>query len=157
MSTEQKLTPELHRKQVEAYARELPAYETYKAVLRRVLGTACRASFPEALVQARAKGVGSFAEKMARKFGKYPDAVNQLTDLRGARVIVQTTDQVSGVCEFIKANFIIAEEENKESLLGVDQFGYRDMHFIVQLRPDRDLGITPKERRVTETRRSAAR
>jgi hypothetical protein len=34
MSTDQKLTPELHRKQVEAYVRELPAYETYKAVLQ---------------------------------------------------------------------------------------------------------------------------
>ena len=154
MSTDQKLTAELHKKQVEAYVRERPSYETYAVVLQRVLETACRASFPEALVQARAKGVGSFAEKVARKFGKYPDAVNQLTDLCGARVIVQTTDQVGGVCEFIKANFIVAEEENKENLLAVDQFGYRDMHFIVQLHLDRELGITPNERKAIGTRKA---
>ena len=57
-----------------------------------------------------------------------PIPINQFTDLSGARVIVQTTDQVKGVCEFITQNFIICEADNKEILLGTDRFGYRDMH-----------------------------
>jgi ppGpp synthetase/RelA/SpoT-type nucleotidyltranferase len=69
-------------------------YATYADTLRRVLEHACQVSFPEALVQARTKTISSFAEKAARKFDRYPDAVNQMTDLCGARVIVQAEIEV---------------------------------------------------------------
>jgi ppGpp synthetase/RelA/SpoT-type nucleotidyltranferase len=156
VSEKPKLTKELHKAQIEAYARELDDYRTFAGVLERVLRAACHASFPDAMVQSRAKTVSSFAEKVARKFDRYPDAVHQLTDLCGARVIVQTTDQVNGVRKFIQANFVIAEADNKEIHLGADRFGYRDMHYIVQLRPDRDalLGISAKERKAIGDRKA---
>ncbi|MBN2576063.1 MAG: hypothetical protein JXP73_15985 [Deltaproteobacteria bacterium] len=136
------LTPPLHKALIEAYAREYPCYEKYADVLERVLKAACRASFPEAMVQARAKSVSSFAEKVARR---WPD--HEFTDLCGARVIVQTTDQVRGVREFIDDNFKIHEADDKEIRLGSDRFGYRDMHYIVQLPPGRNLGISQQERK----------
>jgi ppGpp synthetase/RelA/SpoT-type nucleotidyltranferase len=96
------ITPEIHRKQIEAYTEVRPKYATYACALKRVLERACQVSFPDALVQARTKTVSGFAEKAARRFEKYPDAVNQFTDLCGARVIVQTTEQVRAVRNFIE-------------------------------------------------------
>ena len=141
------LTPEIHKKQIEAYTEIRPKYVTYADALKRVMERACHVSFPDAFVQARAKTVSSFAEKAARRFEKYPDAVNQMTDLCGGRVIVQTTEQVRAVRSFIEANFKILESEDKGLLLSLDEFGYRDMHYIVRLRPDRTgaLGFKPEE------------
>jgi ppGpp synthetase/RelA/SpoT-type nucleotidyltranferase len=141
------LTPEVHKEQIGKYTNVRPRYVTYADSLKRILEHACQISFPEALIQARAKAVFSFAEKAARKFDKYPDAVNQMTDLCGARVIVQTTAQVRAVRSFIEANFEILESEDKGLLLSRDEFGYRDMHYIVRLRPDRAaaLGFKPEE------------
>ena len=151
-----KLTPALHKAQIQAYTKERPHYRTYANCLRRVLEDACHASFPDALVQSRAKNVSSFAEKVARKFNKYPNAVRQMTDLCGARVIVQTVDQVRAVKQFIEENFIIHEKDDKGLLLSEDRFGYRDMHYVVQLRRGRDkvLGITPAERNTIGSRKA---
>jgi ppGpp synthetase/RelA/SpoT-type nucleotidyltranferase len=148
MTDRPKLDPERHKQQIKDYTAVFPHYVTYAKTLKRVLEEACKTSFPEAFIQSRAKAASSFAEKVARKFNKYPDAVNQMTDLCGARVIVQTTEQVNGVRQFIEANFKIVEEEDKALLLSEREFGYRDMHYIVQLRPDRDkvLGVTKQER-----------
>ena len=148
MAEKNRITPERYRRQIEAYRESRPRYVAYADALRRVLERACRVSFPEALVQARAKALSSFAEKAARKIERYPDAVNQMTDLCGARVVVQTIQQVLAVRSFIEANFKIVEKEDKGLLLSLDEFGYRDMHYIVELRPDRceAIGITPRER-----------
>jgi ppGpp synthetase/RelA/SpoT-type nucleotidyltranferase len=141
------LTPEIHKEQIEALTNVRSKYVTYADALKRVLEHACQVSFPEALIQARAKTASSFAEKAARRFDKYPDAVNQMTDLCGARVIVQTAEQVRAVRSFIEANFEILESEDKGLLLSTDEFGYRDMHYIVRLCPKRAgaLGFTPEE------------
>jgi ppGpp synthetase/RelA/SpoT-type nucleotidyltranferase len=147
MAGKAQLTPEIHKQQIEALTNARPQYVTYADALKRVLERACQVSFPEALIQARAKTVSSFAEKAARKFDKYPDAVHQMTDLCGGRVIVQTVEQVKAVRSFIEANFEILESEDKGLLLSKGEFGYRDMHYIVRLRPDRAdaLGFTPAE------------
>jgi ppGpp synthetase/RelA/SpoT-type nucleotidyltranferase len=136
MLEKKKPTPSEHKEQIEKYIRVFSCYEKCANVLKRVLENACKPFFPDAFVQSRPKSISSFAEKAVRKYKKYPDAVNQMTDLCGARVIVQTTEQVEAVKLFIKANFLIVEEDEKGMLLGEDKFGYRDLHFIVQLRPN---------------------
>ena len=142
MSDEKKkISPRKLQRQVAKYARLKPSYEIYALALKGVLEKACKASFPDAFVQAREKSITSFAEKCVRKFEKYPDAVNQLTDLCGGRVIVQTLEQVKAVKQFIEANFEILEADEKGLLLGDDKFGYRDMHYIVRLIPGRAAGL----------------
>lgn len=140
-------SPAEHQAQVEAYLRERPRYETYAAALKRVLERACAAAVPERVVESRAKTTPSFAEKCIRKWGKYHDPVHQLTDLCGARVIVQTLGQVKAVKLFIEHNFTVVERDEKGLLLGEDKFGYRDMHYLVRLRAERAplLGFTPEE------------
>ena len=82
-----------------------------------------------------------------RKRDKYPDPVRQLTDLCGGRVIAQTLEQVEAVKLFVERNFEILERDDKGLLLSEDKFGYRDMHYLVRLRPDRAalIGFTPEE------------
>lgn len=141
------LTPDIHRQQIEAYLLALPHYVTFAKALQRVLNAACAVSIPEAVVQARPKSVSSFAEKCVRKFEKYPDPVRQLTDLCGARVIVQTLEQVKAVQLFIEHNFTILERDDKGLLLSEDKFGYRDMHYLVQVKAERArlIGFTLEE------------
>ena len=147
---------EEHKRQIEEYQRVFPFYETYAKVLKGVLEKACKTSFPDAFVQARPKTVSSFAEKVVRKYAKYKDPVNQFTDLCGARVIVQTLGQVEAVKLFIKANFLISEEDEKGLNLGEDKFGYRDMHYIVKFHADLfdTFGVTPEERAAISGRKA---
>ena len=147
MAEKEELTPSKHKKQIKAYRKVFDSYKTYAGVLKRILENACKVSFPDAFIQSRPKSISSFAEKAVRRFDKYPDAVNHMTDLCGARVIVQTTEQVKAVRQFIEVNFRIHESDEKGMLLGENKFGYRDMHYIVQLRPDRcnALGVKKKE------------
>lgn len=144
------------RQQVAKYAKQLPDYKIFAASLKRILEKACKAAFPDAFVQAREKSITSFAEKAVRKFGKYPNAVKDLTDLCGGRVIVQTLEQVRAVRQFIEANFKILEADEKGLLLGEDKFGYRDMHYIVQLVPEkaRKMGFKPDEIKAIGIKRS---
>jgi ppGpp synthetase/RelA/SpoT-type nucleotidyltranferase len=147
MDKKDKLTSAEHKDQIDKYTGVFSCYENYANVLNRVLEKACKTSFPDAFVQSRPKSISSFAEKAARRYDKYPNAVNQMTDLCGARVIVQTIEQVEAVKQFIEANFQIKERDEKGVLLGEDKFGYRDMHYIIQLKSDRNeiLGISRQE------------
>ncbi len=113
----------------------------------RALKKACSENLPLAIVQTRAKTVSSFAEKCVRKWHKYKDPAEQLTDLCGSRIIVQLIEEVDAVRDWVKANFNVIEEDDKTQALGENQFGYRDLHFLIQLREDRYqlLGFTEKD------------
>jgi ppGpp synthetase/RelA/SpoT-type nucleotidyltranferase len=154
MGKTKQITPEEHKKQIRLYKRERLHYKVYADVLKRILDDACELSIPEAVVQVRAKTVSSFAEKCARRFETYPDGAHEMTDLCGARVIVQTLEQVQAVRKFIEANFKVVEQEDKGMLLGIGEFGYRDMHYIVQLRPASCVAISKKERRSIAKRKA---
>ncbi len=140
--------------QIKAYSGEFPKYEAYAKALEKVLKNACKFSAPEALVQSRPKALSSFAEKCVRKYNKYEDAVNGFTDLCGARVIVQTLEQVQAVKNFIEANFEILEKEDKGLLLQHDEFGYRDMHYIVRLKEGREIGFSEDDQNLIENRKA---
>lgn len=151
------VTTDYLKQQIEAYRSEKAGhYDTYAAVLKRTLERACAVHLPEAVIQARPKSVDSFAEKCVRKAGKYKDPIHDMTDLCGARVIVQTLDHVNAVRVFIKANFEIAEEDVKGETFADAEFGYRDVHYIIRLRPDRcaALGVSEAERDAVGTRRA---
>lgn len=150
MAKKQILTPAKHKRQIRAYTKIFPKYKIYAEVLKRILEKACKACFPDAFVQSRPKSVSSFAEKVARKYEIYPNAVKQMTDLCGARIILQTVEQVEAAKQFIKQNFNVNAEEEKGVMLGEDRFGYRDMHYIIQLKPEcnKILGISSREYKV---------
>ncbi|MDY6990288.1 MAG: hypothetical protein SWQ30_19785 [Thermodesulfobacteriota bacterium] len=136
-----------HKNQVEQYVKEQAIYEQYANTLSEVLKRACRKHAPLAIVEVRAKGLSSFAEKAMRKAEKYKDPVRQLTDLCGARVITQTQSEVENICQFIRENeetFEIDEANSEDKLkeMGPSQFGYLSVHYVVQMKPGMILGVT---------------
>lgn len=97
-------------------AKIVPAYVEYETFLKKALRQMTDRLAPLAVVEARAKGVPSFAEKILRKRNTYqmpsdllpPDPLVRITDLCGGRVICQTAAQVRAVCAWIEKAFIVA-------------------------------------------------
>ncbi len=98
---------------VEAFRRRRPLYERFANVLRTILTELAERHAPLAIVQARAKPVASFAEKVLREQGKLSDPLEDIHDLCAARIIVHTEDQIREVRGFLEQYF---EVDAKESL-----------------------------------------
>ena len=130
------LNMELFEKQVTGFKQIRPVYEVYADALKAILESAVKLLGISANVQARAKEISSFAEKMVRKQANYPDAVNQMCDLCGGRVIVSYKDEIGPICAYIREHFEI-DEANTEDVferLGTGEFGYLSVHFTVSLK-----------------------
>ena len=125
------------REQVRSFLDVLPRYQVMEACLSALLTTACRQLCADPIIQTRAKSVASFAEKAVRKRHKYSDPVRQLTDLCGARVLTQTAGEIERVGTFIREHFLVDELNTVDTSqrLGVSEFGYRSVHYIIQVRP----------------------
>jgi ppGpp synthetase/RelA/SpoT-type nucleotidyltranferase len=118
-----------------------PRYEVYEQFIKAVLKEACRRRAPLAIVEARAKGIESFAEKILRKRKGYvdpksplpPDPLLRMTDLCGGRVITRTADEVTALCPFVEQAFDIDWDNSEDagSRLRPTEFGYRSVHCIV--------------------------
>jgi len=149
-------TPEEHKAEIDAYVAERPRYELYAKMLEDILRNACKASIPDAFVQSRAKRVSSFAEKTIRQYSDYPNAAKQMTDLCGARVIVQTAAQVKAVGCFIEDNFEVLEKQDKALSPNPEDFRCRDTQYVVQLREDRlaALGVSEDQYKEIGKRKS---
>jgi ppGpp synthetase/RelA/SpoT-type nucleotidyltranferase len=130
-------TTEWASAQVAEYAKRRADYVLLGDVLRQVLQQAADLYAPLAIVQVRAKGIPSFAEKCLRKCTKYRRPVDQLTDLCGGRIIVHTQAQVERISRFIEDHFEIdwANSEDIGKRLKTAEFGYRSVHYIVTFRP----------------------
>ena len=137
-------------RQIDLYVKvERPRYEAYADFLGSVLGRTCEKVAPLAMVQVRTKAPASFAEKCVRQFDEHPNPVYQLTDLCGGRIIAQSSDQVDQFCGFIRQHFIVdaANSEDVQERLRTSEFGYRSVHFVVQV-PEQiaqTLGLTRQE------------
>ncbi|MFC1634706.1 RyR domain-containing protein [Planctomycetota bacterium] len=136
-------------------------YQAYQKLLASILERAKKLYSPMALIQARAKAPASLAEKCLRKQHKYKRPIFQLTDLCGARLVVDSLSDVRSVCKFIRESFIIDEEnsEDKIALIQPDVFGYIAVHYVVQLPADLEerLVLSKTEQdwlNVVRTRRS---
>ncbi len=121
-----------HIQDVERFAQKREQYVKFAEWLKEILEKAGVRYAPLSIVQARAKTVSSFAEKIIRK-DKYSDPLKEVTDLCGARIVVHFQSQVLKICEFIKNNFIIDEANSIDvsSKLKEGEFGYLSIHYIV--------------------------
>lgn len=119
-------------------------YERYARFLSEVLEDAAEAITPyPVLVQWRVKSVSSFAEKIQRK--GYDDPLNQTTDLAGVRVITHTKAEARQFCKLIEERFLVdrAHSHDPAARLGAREFGYRSVHFVVQLKRGSFAGADP--------------
>ena len=127
-----------YKADVAAYAAVQHHYRVLGAIVEHALKRATRELGMEAIVQVRTKELASFAEKTIRKQDDYrgQDPINMMTDLCGARVITESTNDIGPVCAFIRKHFEIDEPNSEDTAvrLGVGEFGYRSVHFIVSLK-----------------------
>ena len=132
-----------HRKKCAKYRKEYRVYVKYAEVLERILKAVCRRHAPAAIVQSRPKAFSSFAEKMARKAGKYMALNIEPTDLCGARVITETQAEVDEISAAIRAAFEIDEKNSLDhkSNLRTGEFGYRSFHYVVRLKGPEMFGV----------------
>ncbi len=137
-----KISIDQHLCDVERYAKQRPRYKAFAKTLEEVLNKAGALYAPLCIVQARAKTVSSFAEKIVRK-DKYVDPLVDMTDLCGGRIIVHFQSQALKICRFIKENFIIDEANSIDvsSKLRDGEFGYLSIHYIVTPREGSILDI----------------
>jgi ppGpp synthetase/RelA/SpoT-type nucleotidyltranferase len=129
-------------------------YQKYADFLKEVLEQGSSKLAPLAIIGSRVKSIASFAEKILRKREKYgrpdgtlpADPLVRMTDLCGGRVIAQTSAHVDAMCEFIKEVFDVdlANSEDASQRLRPTEFGYRSVHYVVTVNPEklRDAGIT---------------
>jgi ppGpp synthetase/RelA/SpoT-type nucleotidyltranferase len=89
------------------------------------------------VVTARAKTPDSLRGKLIEKQYDQPD--QELTDLVGVRVIAYYRDAVDPIVARLKQAFEINEEASADKRLALDlrEFGYRSVHLIARVRPDR--------------------
>jgi ppGpp synthetase/RelA/SpoT-type nucleotidyltranferase len=132
---------------IKQFEAEKEKYDEFALKLEEILKEAVKQLGYLAIVQARAKEVVSFSNKIIQK-DKYKNPLKDVTDLCGARIIVQFQSQILPVCELIKKSFAIDEANSLDhkSKLKVNEFGYRSIHYIVTPNNDHILGIFVPER-----------
>lgn len=124
-----------------------PAYVIYASFLKEVLDQARKRLAPTAIVEVRAKNTPSVADKILRKRSVYqdpkdplpPDPLVRLTDLCGGRVVTQTAEEVRTICRFIETAFDVdwPNSEDVSQRLKPTEFGYRSVHYIVQVNTEK--------------------
>jgi GTP pyrophosphokinase len=85
----------------------------------------------------RTKSIDDCIEKAKRK--KYKSPSTQLTDISGIRVIVFFESDIDNVSKIIENTFNIDKENsmNKIDLLSSSEMGYRSVHYVCDIGPDR--------------------
>jgi ppGpp synthetase/RelA/SpoT-type nucleotidyltranferase len=139
---------ESHRRvAVEQFQRIRPLYQSFAVVVQDILREALNgAGINVASIEARAKGLESFADKAAQPSDadperpKYTDPVSDIADLAAARVITFFLSTLEDVDRLITREFELVEKLDKADLLiREERLGYQSVHYIVQLTPTRTV------------------
>jgi ppGpp synthetase/RelA/SpoT-type nucleotidyltranferase len=140
------------RGQLKSFQEMEPKYKLYTAILKEILKKAVSKYAKGAMVQARPKSISGFGEKaLIKKKNRYRDAINRITDLAAARVIVGTVDEVDEISNFIESHFQVDEENSFDVIkrLKTTEFGYRSVHYVIQIQegmfPTEDIDVEVPE------------
>ena len=128
--------PKPSKSPTEMYEEVFPTYQAFSTKLKTLLVDLLDASeIKYQIVEARAKDVSSFADKIKRPGKSYKDPLKDITDLCGCRVIVYYADDVEKVANIIKNEFKIVEENltRQPDVLENDRFGYLSAHYLVSM------------------------
>ncbi len=130
--------PAWYKTQVEAFRQIRLSYQEMAHCLILVLEEASKSLGLNCIVQARAKSVASFGEKILREGKCYPDPLRNLTDLCGVRVIAHTLGGVAAICRFVEDHFHVSRPDSGDKIesLGPGEFGYLSRHYVVSFKPD---------------------
>ncbi|WP_413363445.1 GTP pyrophosphokinase family protein [Lysinibacillus sp. 3P01SB] len=110
-------------------------YESLTNRLRTLLEELLKTKGIKVTIESRTKEIDSFLGKVNRPNKSYENPLDEITDLSGIRLIVNSVNDVDEVAKIITDQFIIDKDKsiNKSDLLSPDQFGYLSQHYIVKL------------------------
>jgi putative GTP pyrophosphokinase len=91
------------------------------------------------LVESRTKTVDSFREKINRPGKQYINPIEEITDKVGIRIVLYYLSDIENVCELLRTEFKIDDSLSidKGSELKPNEFGYRSIHKIIIIGPNR--------------------
>lgn len=93
-----------------------------------------------ARVYSRVKDSESIVKKLYKN-GVSIDNYRAMNDKAGVRAICRFKDERKRIADCIRYDFNVVKEEDKISLLEVDQLGYRSHHFDVTLKDDAEIAL----------------
>lgn len=85
-----------------------------------------------ARIEFRIKTWDSFFEKIKRK--KYDSPFDELHDLCGFRIIVRNSEEIDPICDILKKEFDMIEDESNDPL--PNEFGYRSYHLVMSIKEE---------------------
>lgn len=138
---------------VAEYARLRPLQEEFTRRLTDLLHTLIADRSIEVHgIESRTKTIESLREKMTRGTKGYSQALDQVTDLTGIRVIVYYNDDVDAISRLVEKEFDVdgANSMDKRQTLKPQEFGYQSVHYVVRISASR--GRLPEWKRFTALR-----
>lgn len=112
-----------------------PKYDRLGINVQQALETFLKEKeIPFLSIQFRIKQLDSFLEKIERK--GYQNPFTEIEDICAIRIICYYQSDITRIQDIITTEFEIKENQNKEELLEVTEFGYRSTHFIAQIKSD---------------------
>lgn len=133
------------RNAVAAYLPLRPFYADLSTAVSRILEECLkRHRIGVHSVQSRAKDPESFGRKASTPSEhnpdrpKYPEPLEEITDLSAVRIITYFNDDVDKIDTLIGDEFDVIERSDKgKALIEEDKFGYQSLHFLVNIRSER--------------------
>lgn len=130
---------------VNACLRRYGFYADLASVVKRIVEESLkRRDIKVNSVEARAKDPSSFGKKAAQPSDadpsrpKYPNPLDEITDLAGVRVITYFPSTLGYLDEMLSEEFRIVERSDKGAeLIEEDRFGYQSIHYLVKLSSQR--------------------
>ena len=119
------------------------SYVRFEKLLKNLLEKLLeKEEFVPVQITSRTKTTQSLKEKIERKNleGKsYDNPLSQITDIVGIRIITYYLNDIDEIGNLIKKEFQIDEKNSldKSAILGIDQFGYKSVHYIISLSSSR--------------------
>lgn len=135
---------EQHRiRAFEAFGAVRPRYVRYATAIENILRMALR-DVPSHQISARAKDLDRFAAKASKPDPvdptkpKYPNPLDEIEDMAAARVITYVLRTLPSVEHSVQREFKVVERSDKsDRLLENALVGYRSIHLIIEMKPER--------------------
>jgi ppGpp synthetase/RelA/SpoT-type nucleotidyltranferase len=113
---------------LEKWEKDKPMYKAYESKAFQVLDYELKQSGVVARISSRVKDNVSLAKKLIKK-GVSNKSYNEINDRVGIRVVCKFRTDLSTVSEIIRRCFEVIKEEDKASLLMINEIGYKSFHF----------------------------
>ncbi|PCJ27882.1 MAG: hypothetical protein COA97_02805 [Flavobacteriales bacterium] len=130
---------------VEQYIKIRPTYERFTSTLRDILEKVLSEKRTNIhSIEARAKDIENFGEKAVKPSEeepskpKYPNPLDNITDLAGLRIIAFFPRTVEKIDQIIYDQFDVVEKIDKSEILKKEEkLGYHSVHYLIKLHSNR--------------------